>query len=85
MLELGRDVGETTYSRLLMLDLSFRLLVTQWGIEVYLWCQKSSFEMWRHLGFLSFSSLMEATVGSHVAVKNATESCPVCFAQFSQW
>lgn len=73
VLGLERDAGKTTYSRLLMLDLSFGLLVAQWGIEVYLWCQdeKQGFETWQHLGFtsLAFLVLIETTVGSYVAVK----------------
>ena len=45
-----------TYGRLLMLDLSFGLLIAQWGIEVHLWSQQEKYnlEIWGHLGALSF-------------------------------
>lgn len=42
----GGSLGRT-YSGLLMLDLSLRLLIAQWGIEVHLWSrdEKNNFEI----------------------------------------
>lgn len=53
---LRRDAGQT-YGGLLMLDLSFRLLIAQGGIEVHLWFQEEQYNFGMYLDFLSFSVL----------------------------